>query len=156
MGAYFANITSVNANFKQVVINEGEQQYVSMGTNDNYAFLYMPNISILGDGSITCVSVTQTSLESEKKNFNKLENALNIIKNIDIYKYNMKNEEQDTKKHIGFVIGDKYKYSEEVTSKNNDGVDIYNFVSVCCKAIQEQQEQIEELKSRIEKLEKGE
>ena len=68
----------------------------------------------------------------------------------------MKAEEDNTKKHIGFVIGDKFKYSEEITSKDNDGVDIYSFVSVCCKAIQEQQEQIEELKKRIEKLEKGE
>lgn len=116
---------------------------------------------ITPDG-ITTPTLTQTSLESEKKNFNKLENALDIIKDIDIYKYNLKAEEDDTKKHIGFVIGDKFKYSEEVTSNKNDGVDIYSFVAVCCKAIQEQQEQIEKqdnliqsLIERIENLEKG-
>lgn len=120
-------------------------------------------------GNITCVSLTQTSKEEAKKNFEKLPSGLDIIKNIDIYKYNMKADEDDTKKHIGFVIGDNCKYSEEVTSNNNDGVDIYSFVSVCCKAIQEQQEEIQELKekdkqkdellksllARIEKLEKG-
>lgn len=113
-------------------------------------------------------TVTQGSRETIKKNFEKLPSGLDIIKDIDIYKYNLKTEEDDTKKHIGFVIGDKYKYSKEVTSKENDGVDVYSFVSVCCKAIQEQQEQIEKLQKenqqkdeilanlieRLEKLEK--
>lgn len=93
---------------------------------------------------ITTPTVTQTSLESEKKNFEKYQNALEVLKNIDIYKYNLKNEEDGTKKHLGFVIGDSYNYSKEVTSKNNDGVDIYSFVSLCCKAIQEQEEQRQE------------
>ena len=100
-------------------------------------------------------TITGGSLESQKKNFEKLQNATEIIKDTEIYKYNYKTENDDTKKHIGFVIGDNYKYSKEVTSNNNDGVDIYSFVAVCCKAIQEQQEEIQELKERIEKLEKG-
>ena len=134
MGAYFVNITSVNANFNTLGIE-----------NDIF----------MADGNITCVSLTQTSKEEAKKNFEKLPSGLDIIKNIDIYKYNFKNEEDDTKKHIGFVIGDKYKYSKEVTSKENDGVDIYSFVSVCCKAIQEQQKQIEELQKEIKELKGG-
>lgn len=105
---------------------------------------------------IVTPAVTQTSLESAKKNFKRLESGLDIIKNIDIYKYNLKNEEDNTKKHIGFVIGDEYKYSKDITSKNNDGVDLYSFVSVCCKAIQEQQAEIEMLKDKINKLEGGE
>lgn len=102
---------------------------------------------------ITTPTVTQTSLEQQKKNFKKLDNALDIIKNIDIYKYNLKSDEDTEKKHIGFVIGDKFNYSKEVTSKDNDGVDIYSFISVCCKAIQEQQKQIEQLQERIKRLE---
>ena len=104
-----------------------------------------------GSGNVTCVSLTQTSSENEKKNIKEYtENAIEIIKNIDIYKYNFKTEADNTKKHIGFVIGDKYKYSEEVTSNENNGVDLYSFVSLCCRAIQEQQEEIEELKKRLE------
>lgn len=106
------------------------------------------------NGNITCVSLTQTSKEEDKKNFKKLENALEIIKNTDIYKYNFKNEKDENKKHIGFVIGDKYKYREELTSPDNDGVDVYSMVSVCLQAIKEQQEEIEELKKKIEKLER--
>ena len=99
--------------------------------------------------------MTQTSLATEKKNFEELKNALEIIKDIDIYKYNLKHEEDETKKHIGFVIGDDFKYSQDVTSQENDGVDVYSFVSLCCKAIQEQQEEIEQLKNEIKEL-KGE
>ena len=66
----------------------------------------------------------------------------------------MKNETNNDKKHIGFVIGDKYKYSQEITSQENDGVDLYSFISVCCKAIQEQQEIIEGITQRIEALER--
>lgn len=107
------------------------------------------------DGQINCVSLTQTSKEQEKKNFEKFENALDIIKDIDIYKYHLKDEKDIDKKHIGFVIGDKFNYSKEVTSKDNDGVDIYSFVSLCCQAIKEQQEQIEELKNEIKILKEG-
>ncbi len=113
----------------------------------------------ISGSEIVTPKLTQTSLAKHKKNFEKLQDALEILKQIDIYKYNLKGEE-DSKKHIGFVIGDKYNYSKEVTSNKNDGVDLYSFVSVCCKAIQEQQEQIEQqnnliqsLVERIEKLE---
>ena len=50
----------------------------------------------------------------------------------------MKSQEDKEKKHIGFVIGDNYNYSKEVTSIDNEGVDNYSFTSLCCKAIQEQ------------------
>ena len=120
-------------------------------TNNDYT-----KIIASGDtGVINCVSVVQTSLANKKKNFEKLENAIKIIKNIDIYKYNMKEENNNCKKHIGFVIGDKYRYSKEVTSENNDGVNIYSFVSLCCKAIQEQQEEIDMLKKEMEEIKNG-
>lgn len=105
-------------------------------------------------GEITTPKLTQTSLAERKKNFEKFNsNALDIIQQIELYKYNLKGEADTDKKHIGFVIGDKYKYSKEVTSNDNTGVDLYSFVSVCCKAIQEQQEQINKLQNKIEKLE---
>jgi len=97
--------------------------------------------------------VCQGSLEEKKKDFEELKSGLDIIKDIDIYKYRYK-DENGTKKHIGLVIGDKYNYSKEVTNDKNDSVDIYSFVSVCCKAIQEQQEQIEQLKKEIKELKK--
>ena len=95
------------------------------------------------------------SLAEKKKNFKKFENGLDIIKNIDIYKYNLKNEDDNAKKHIGFVIGDDFNYSKEITTQNNDGAELYSFISVCCQAIKEQQEEIEQMKKEIEKLKGG-
>ena len=65
-------------------------------------------------------------------------------------------KKKDTyKKHIGFVIGKNFNYSKEVTSEKNDGVDTYSFVSVCCQAIKEQQQQIEQMKKEIKELKGG-
>ena len=100
-------------------------------------------------------SISQTSTEESKKNFEKLQNALDIVKRTDIYRYNFKSEEDEVKKHIGFVIGDNYNYAEEITNKENNGADIYSLASVCLQAIKEQQEQIELLQEEINKL-KGE
>lgn len=104
---------------------------------------------------IVTPTLQQTSLESEKKNFEKFNEGLNIIKDIDIYQYNLKFENNTDKKHIGFVIGNKYNYRKEITTDKNDGVDVYSFVSVCCQAIKEQQEQIEQMKKEIEELKGG-
>ena len=131
----------INSNFisgKQCVIG-----VTGVGYNDS---TYVAIDGNRGNVSATG-SVSQTSLKENKKNFTKFKNALNIIKDIDIYKYNLKTETKKDKKHIGFVIGEGYKYSEEVTSNNNDGVDLYSFVSLCCKAIQELNEKIEILEA---------
>ena len=101
------------------------------------------------NGNITCVSLTQTSKEETKKNFEKLTNAKEILKSTDIYKYNFKNETENVKKHIGLVIGDKFNYSEDITAPNNDGVDIYSMISVLWQVVKEQQEEIEKLKEMI-------
>lgn len=105
------------------------------------------NIILAGsNGNITCVSLTQTSLEEKKKDFEKLKSGLDIVKNVDIYKYHLKDEKETDKKHIGFVIGDKYNYRKEITSKDNDGAELYSMVSVLWRAVQEQQAEIERLK----------
>lgn len=110
---------------------------------------------IYGTG-ITTPSLTQTSLAENKKNFEKLENALEIIKQVDIYKYNLKNEKDTDKKHIGFVIGDGYNYSKKLTSNNNDGADIYSLASCCLAGLKEAIQQIENMQKEIEKLKGGE
>ena len=117
-------------------------------TNINNGVLNIP-LTITSDGRITCVSVTQTSKEENKKNFERLINAKEILNATDIYKYNMTDEEDDTKKHIGFVIGQNYNYSQDITSVENNGVDIYSMVSVLWQVVKEQQEEINELKEMI-------
>ena len=104
--------------------------------------------SELHNGEVNAFEFNNISLAEKKENFEKLENALDIIKQTDIYKYHYKDEKQK-KKHIGLVIGDKYKYSKELTNEKNDSVDLYSMIGVCFKAIQEQQEEIDRLKEMI-------
>lgn len=95
------------------------------------------------------------SVVEEKKNFEKLENALNIIKDTDIYKFNYKDEENGKKKHIGFIIGKDYKYSKELTGEykgEETGADLYSLASVCLQGIKEQQDIIENLQKQINEL----
>ena len=130
----------------------------------NIAFITRTPMIQLTDGSnttsiipelIATPQVIQTSLAESKKNFEKLENGLSIIKDTDIYKYNLKSQENGSKKHIGLVIGDEFNYSKEVTSENNDGVDTYSMVAVCFKAIQELNEKIEKLEEKLKESEKN-
>ena len=145
-------VNDYNANVRCQMTYNGES-FVNLSTMQVIDAYYLYNNCKI-QGPCTATSFNPPSKEEVKKDFEKLDNGLEIIKNIDIYKYRYK-EENDTKKHIGLVIGDDYKYSEEVTNNDNDGVDLYSFISVCCKAIQEQQKEIEELKEEISKLKEG-
>lgn len=115
---------------------------------------------LLSCGIISCQTIRyhtieQISLKEKKKNFEKLDKALDKVLATDIYKYNFKFEKDTNKKHIGLVIGDGYNYSKEITNNDNNAVDLYSMIAVAYKAIQEQQEEIEELKKEIEKLKGG-
>lgn len=146
----WSNGITVNGQYATIAVR-GEM--AGFGTSDSSGNVH----SSMSNSGIVTPTVTQTSLEENKKNIEKLEEkAIDIIKNIDIYKYNLKFEEDTNKKHLGFVIGDNYNYSKEVTNNDNTGVDDYSFISLCCKAIQEQQEQIEQLQKRLKKLEEKE
>ena len=121
----------------------GISSYYSSSDSNN------ATIQISGDdGKIECTQLTQTSLESIKKNIEKTNvNALELIKNSDVYEYNLKTEEDTDKKHIGFVIGDKYNTPKEVIANSGEGIDTYSMSSIMWKAIQE-------LTARVEQLEK--
>ena len=120
---------------------------LSAGTSDGgYSTLTVegPNSNIIcWDGTVSAMRVEQVSKETQKKNIKKFTKGLDIINQIDIYEFNYKNEKNEDKKHIGFIIGDNYNYSKRATNNNNNSVDL------------EQQEEIEELKKEIEKLKGG-
>lgn len=144
------NVIATNNNDCHIEMIVGEKAFLDV---------YKENVSgtYISNEEITTPILTQTSLEESKKNFEKLQNGLDIIKNTEIYKYNLKSQADDDKKHIGFVIGKDYKYSNEITALDNEGkevgVDTYSMISVAYKAIQEQQTIIEQLKEKIQEME---
>ena len=99
-------------------------------------------------------TLTQRSQEELKCKINKLnDNCIEIVKKSDIYKFNFKTDNNTHKPRYGFVIGEKYNTPNEVISENKDGIDLYSMTSILWKAIQEQQEQIEQLQTKIKEME---
>lgn len=108
------------------------------------------NTTTIRYNGITTPSLTQTSLASIKKNIEKTNvNALELIKNSDVYEYNLKTEENTDKKHIGFVIGDKYNTPKEVIANSGEGIDTYSMSSIMWKAIQELTAKVEQLEKEV-------
>lgn len=144
-------IAPVSASF---IGEDGRIDIVAAGSASAQSYIDFTGTSgytIVKNSGIRTPTVTQTSKQEEKKNFEKLTNALEILKGIDIYKYNFKNEDNNDKKHIGFVIGKDFNYREEVTSKDNDGVDIYSFISTIGGAVQELELEVKNLREEIER-----
>lgn len=152
-----------NSNTSNVIVSSKEK-YVYISSDKSEASIQLASWddptyteTLIKDTSIRTPVLTQTSREEQKKNFEKLESGLDIINNTEIYKYNLKSQADGEKKHIGFVIGENYKYSSEITALDNEGkevgVDTYSMISVAYKAIQEQQELIKQLQEKIKELE---
>ncbi|MCI8760402.1 MAG: hypothetical protein HFJ34_04705 [Clostridia bacterium] len=101
-------------------------------------------------GHIYCNNgVEPFSLAEKKKDIEKYNGkALEEIKNTDIYYYNYKEDEVNCKKRVGAIIGKNYNCSKEIIGTEGKGIDIYSMLSISYKAIQEQQEEIEELQQK--------
>lgn len=160
--SFYANASGSNS-FKI-----GNDSNYCLLSDDGYLrcnHLYIPHgggypLYVDGDGKFTgnveAKDFQKSSLAEKKKNiklFNK--RALELVKNTDIYEYNYKTEPNKTKKDIGAVIGEDYKCPSEILSNDNKSVNLASMLGVAYKAIQEQQEEIEELKKEIEKLKGG-
>lgn len=111
------------------------------------------NGSIYCTGSIEAKNISNSSLESIKKNIMEFDDALEIIKNSTIYEYNFKDEDDTDKKHIGFVIGDitknKYKTPNEVLSSNKKGIENYSMSSIEWRALQQILKRLEIVEGRV-------
>lgn len=130
------------------ILNDGDS-FTQMDFKDGI------NTTTIRPSEITTPKLTQTSLESIKKNISKFtKNATDIISNSDIYEYNLKSDADTDKKIIGFVIGDNYKTPSEVISKDGQAVELYSAIGILWKGFQERQAKIEKLEERILQLEK--
>lgn len=106
---------------------------------------------IYGDRIVTPV-LTQTSKREIKKNIEKFnDNVLDIIKNADIYKYNLKAEKDTNKAHIGFVIGQNYNTPKEIIDKEGDAIELYSAIGILWKGIQEINERLDNVEQNLKK-----
>lgn len=129
---------------------------VGDGTIDNFFEVSGPSNFARVWGPMYANSFNNNSKAEIKKNIKLFdENALNLLKNSKIYKFNYKIESDEEKQHIGFIIGENYKTPIEVISSNGESIDTYSMTSVLWRAVQEQQEQIEQLQNEIKEM-KGE
>lgn len=144
---------------------QGSSDY-SLGTmgiyNDNSYINFLradSNTSEVVANEMTAETFNHLSLQSLKTNIKKYEdNAIELIKNNNVYQYNFKTEKDKTKKHIGFIIpdiGGDYKIPNEIISQSGKAIDTYSMTSILWKAVQEQQELIEQMKKEIEELKGG-
>ena len=138
------------------ISNNNSQIFITTQSNHSEIFLSANNNqTTIQSSGITTPKLTQTSLESIKKNITKFtKNATDIINNSDIYEYNLKSDADTDKKMIGFIIGDNYKTPDEVIDKEGQAVSLYSAIGILWKGFQEQQVKIEKLEERVEQLEK--
>lgn len=110
--------------------------------------------SIYASGTISGKEITNISMESIKKNISKFNNALDIIKNSEIYEYNFKTEGDTDKKHVGFVIGEKYNTPNIVKSSDGKAIESYTMSAINWRGLQQAIEIIENLNKRLLVLER--
>ena len=159
-GLYINN--SSNSNSRAYIYADSKGGGITLGGNASN------DITLRGGSSpnITCYgkmyadAYNYNSKESMKKNIEKFnDNALDIVKNSELYRFNYNREKDTDKKHIGFVIGEDYKTPSEIISQDESGIDSYTMISILWKAFQEYVDktdiQIEELQKQIKEM-KGE
>ena len=114
---------------------------------DNYKFV------VTAEGVCKAMSwVTGSRLEWKENIEQYNHSALAEVMKSDVYYYNLKNASKTWKqnRHIGFVIGDGYSVSEEILNGDKGAIDMYNALAIAYKAIQEQQQEIEMLKNKLQ------
>lgn len=119
--------------------------------------------NVLVGGHIYCNNgVEPFSLAEKKTDIEKYNHkAIEEIKKTDIYYYHYKEDTENCKKRVGAIIGENYNCSKEIIGTEGKGIDLYSMLAIAYKAIQEQEEKIEQWQEKekqkeeiIEKLEK--
>lgn len=131
----------------------------SKSSNSNTLISFANGISV--NGPAFANSFNNNSEKKLKENIYRLKGnskkktitrkASDIVKNTDICEYNFKGNEH---KQIGVIIGNGYNTPNEILSEDKKGVDLYSMISVLYKAFQEQNEEMQNLKERLDKYEK--
>ena len=152
-GIYANSISSANKHAYMYVDEKGGAIVLGGKASNDIVLQTGDSPRITCYGEVQAQSHTYLSLEEKKKNITVLDKeVLPIVKNAKLYEFNYKTEKDTNKKHIGFVIGEKYNTPSEVMSEDKQGIDTYSMSSIMWKALQEQQVLIEQLQSEIKEM----
>ena len=114
-----------------------------------------PTTTLEVAGGILCVTITQTSDSRLKKGIVPLQNSLQKITRLNGYDYYWKNENADSSLQTGVLAQEVQKIFPHLVKENNEGILSVNYsglIPVLIESIKEQQKQIDELKTLVEKL----
>ncbi len=140
-------------------INSGTLRYqVSFGGVNVHMFYSGNNLLLtLFDNSNATLSsfLTQLSDARLKQDIVPINSTINDIKKINAYSYYWKDENKDRDQQIGLLAQEVDAVYPQLVKKDAAGllsVNYNGFVPLLIKGMQEQQQQIEELKTRVEEL----
>jgi hypothetical protein len=100
-------------------------------------------------------TLTQASDARLKKDISILQNPLQKIIQLNGYTYHWKNEQSDTRLQTGVLAQEVQKLFPELVSENNDGILAVNYsglIPVVIESIKEQQRTIEQQQKQIDEL----
>jgi hypothetical protein len=134
---------------------------------DDFGRLIPSNISDVGtainlfastnvDGTLTATTIVETSAQRYKENVKPLDSQLDNISKLNPVEFDWK---KDNRHDIGFIAEEVQKVYPDLVSESSEGriegINYSKLTSVLIKAIQEQQEQINNLQAQINSLSVG-
>ena len=140
-----ANRTRQHGNFRS-----GNNLYVDVTNSRVGVGTTVPSTALQVAGTITCVDVNSTSDINLKENIHSIDDPLGKVMQINGVGFRWKDTKEDA---IGVIAQDIEEVIPEIV-KNNDHTKTVNYnglIGVLIEAIKEQQRQIEELKSLLNK-----
>ena len=140
-----ANRTRQLGNFRS-----GNNLYVDVTNSRVGVGTTVPSTTLQVAGTITCVDINSTSDINLKENIHSIEDPLGKVMQINGVGFRWKDTKEDA---IGVIAQDIEEVIPEIV-KNNDHIKTVNYnglIGVLIEAIKEQQRQIEELKSLLNK-----
>ncbi len=139
-------------------INSGLLRYQIPGSGNIHAFYAgTSNIfNLFGTGNATLLGIlTQLSDERLKERIAPIDNTLDKLGKVHAYSYYWKDKERDPGQQIGLLAQEVNEVYPQLVKKDNAGmmsVNYSGFVPLLIKGMQEQQQEIAELKKQIQEL----
>jgi uncharacterized protein YunC (DUF1805 family) len=144
-GATLSNDTTTNATYYPTFAN---------ATSGTYSTAYVSNTKCTfnpSTGTLSATIFTSLSDITQKKNIQKITNSTTLIKQISGVRFDWKDSDESS---AGVIAQDVEKVLPEIIHTNDEGIKSVNYngiIGLLVEAIKEQQNQIEELKSQINK-----